>query len=71
MDPGKEFDRLVKEHGGKLIRQRKHRVYKFPSGVVFVCASTPSDRRADDNILCHLKRVLKSVVVKSPMEGSK
>ena len=50
--------RLIAEHGGILVRQRKHHVYRFPSGKVFVVPNTPSDVRAWHSSLATLKRVL-------------
>lgn len=46
-----------------LIRSRKHLIYRHrKSGRIYVCASTPSDkRRSAQNQLHILRRVLKSV----------
>lgn len=49
---------LIQEHSGALQRSTKHLVWKFPSGAVFVQASTPSDQRACLNNLRDLRRVL-------------
>lgn len=49
---------LIKEHGGRLERQRKHLVYKFPAGQTYVRAQTPSDRRGVLNDLTYLRRLL-------------
>lgn len=58
MDPKAEVERLLKEHGAKLDRKRKHCVWKFPDGRIWVCAATPSDKRAMDNQLCDLRKLL-------------
>lgn len=50
--------RLIAEHGGTLVRQRKHHIYRFPSGKVFVVPNTPSDIRAWHHSMATLKRVL-------------
>ena len=41
--------------GATLKRDKKHRVYALPNGSTFVLASTPSDKRAEDNALSDLK----------------
>ncbi len=66
MNPEIEIDRLIKEHNGVLVRQRKHQVWSFPDGKQVVLASTPSDRRAASNKLSVLRRVLGVKVEKSP-----
>lgn len=57
-DPKIKLDSLIEEHGGVLVRQRKHKVYRFPNGSTFVVASTPECPLAYDNALSHLKRLL-------------
>jgi hypothetical protein len=49
---------LIDEHKGRLVRQKKHRIYRFPTGLVFTTASTPSDARTWLNSLADLKRLL-------------
>jgi len=49
---------LIKAHGGELVRQRKHHIYRFPSGKNFVVPNTPSDRRAWHHALATLRRLL-------------
>jgi len=49
---------LIAEHGGTLVRQRKHHIYRFPSGKVFVVPNTPSDIRAWHHSMATLKRLL-------------
>ena len=57
-DPQATLERLIEKHGGKLIRQKKHKVFRFPNGVVFTTGSTPEDPRAYDNATAELKRLL-------------
>lgn len=56
--PDGELKRLLDDHGFVLQRQIKHMVYKNPEGVIYVCASSPSDRWAYANAVAGLKRVL-------------
>ena len=53
-----EIARIIKEHGGVLKRQNKHKFWKFPSGETFTRSTTPSDIHAEDNALRDLKRIL-------------
>lgn len=57
-DPKTTLESLIAEHGGTLVRQKKHKVYRFPNGTTFVVASTPECPLAYDNALSHLKRIL-------------
>jgi hypothetical protein len=36
-----ESERLAKEYGGVLERTKKHRVWRFPDGRIFVMPRTP------------------------------
>ena len=58
MNPEAEVSRLIKQHGGVLVRTKRHKVWKFPDGRVFTTAATPSDYRAYANQLTDLKRTL-------------
>lgn len=49
---------LVESHGFKLQRQKNHYVFKHPSGKVFVCGKTLSDKRALMNIRKEVVRIL-------------
>ena len=49
---------LIVQHGGVLRRKKKHEVWQFPNGRVFVRAATPSDHRADANNLSDLRKIL-------------
>lgn len=57
-DPQVQHEKLLREHGFKLIRQSKHLVYQNPDGKVLVTSATPSDRYAWKNALGTLKRVV-------------
>ncbi len=51
-------ERLIRQHGGELIRQRRHQIWRFPDGWQFVRAGTPSDHRALYNQLADVRRLL-------------
>lgn len=57
-NPKLAMESLIEENGGKLIRQKKHKVYQFPNGSTFIVAKTPDCPFAYDNALAHLKRLL-------------
>lgn len=50
-----EVKRLLKEHGAVLERKKKHRVYRFPSGRIWVTPSTPSGAFNWKNTLAELR----------------
>jgi predicted RNA binding protein YcfA (HicA-like mRNA interferase family) len=54
----KEIIAMVQRQGFVLRRQRKHLVFKHPSGKVFVCGKTLSDRKALLNIQKEITRLL-------------
>jgi predicted RNA binding protein YcfA (HicA-like mRNA interferase family) len=56
----KEIVSMVEKQGFALQRQKKHYVFKHPSGKVFVCGKTVSDKRAMKNIEKEVKRLLAS-----------
>ncbi len=58
MNARDQVNEYLREYGAVLQRKRKHEVWKFPDGKVFVRAATPSDSRADDNNLSDLKKLL-------------
>lgn len=59
MNDRKQVEELIREHGGGLVRSRKHRVYRFPDGRIFTISSTPSDTaRAEKNNLAELRNFL-------------
>ncbi|MGA8489392.1 MAG: hypothetical protein WB711_03155 [Terriglobales bacterium] len=59
MNPQDQLMELLEQHKFDLVRQRKHRIYRNPDGLVFVTASTPSDRRSPHNALADLRRILR------------
>lgn len=58
MDARVEVERLLKVHGGVLIRHKKHRIWKLSSGKKWTTPSTPSDRNAWQNNLGELRLML-------------
>jgi hypothetical protein len=54
----KALQQLIEQNGGKLVRSKNHLVYKFPSGLIFTTAVTPSCSRSYDNTIADLKRLL-------------
>lgn len=53
-----EIKKLCETHGFKLMREKKHFIWKHPSGVVLTTAKSASDRRALTNIDRRIKRLL-------------
>jgi len=53
-----DVKKLCESHGFKLMREKKHFIWKHPSGVVLTTARSPSDRRALTNIDRRIKRLL-------------
>jgi hypothetical protein len=58
MNAEQQIAMLLAAHNFVLDRSHKHRVYRDPAGQIFVMARTPSDRRAFDNALGNLRRLL-------------
>jgi hypothetical protein len=58
MNGESKFFSLVSAQGGHEIRQKNHRVFRFPNGVQVVVAKTPSDYRSWDNAHAKLRREL-------------
>lgn len=58
MDARAEVERLLKEYGGILIRHKKHRIWKLPSGKKWTTPSTPSDTCSWQNNLGELRLML-------------
>ena len=58
-DVYKKLTALKAEHGFVLVRATRHQIWKSRSGVVWVCASTPSDYRVAGNQLTSLKRAIR------------
>ena len=59
MNPQDRLMDLLLEHNFDLVRHRKHKIYRNPDGLTFVTSSTPSDRRAPQNAISALKRILR------------
>ena len=59
MSEQEQVQAILSEHGATLVRSKKHLVYRFPDGKVFVASSTPSDSyRHYKNQLRDLHRIL-------------
>lgn len=58
MDGKHKFFCLVAQHGGKEVRWKNHRVFRFPCGVQFVISKTPSDHRSWEIAHSKLRRLL-------------
>jgi hypothetical protein len=56
-----QLTRLLDASGATLARQRKHHVWKLPSGQNLVIAATPSDWRQSRKALADLRRLLVTV----------
>lgn len=52
------LDTTLHDHGFRLVRQRKHRIYKDEAGRVWIVPATPSDSHALRNNLADLKNFL-------------
>jgi hypothetical protein len=53
------LQQLLRSSGFRLLRQRKHLVWRHPSGRNFITAKTPSDRFAENNVRAELRRFLR------------
>ena len=53
-----KHDALLRQHKFVLVREDKHKVYRNPEGKVYVTSATPSDWRAEFNMLKSLKRCI-------------
>lgn len=53
-----KHDALLRQHKFVLVRDDKHKVYRNPEGKVYVTSATPSDWRAEFNMLKSLKRCI-------------
>ena len=49
---------LIDQHGGVLVRHRKHPIYRFPGGVIFVVPATPRCPHAYANAVATLRKLL-------------
>ena len=53
-----KHDALLRQHKFVLVREDKHKVYRNPEGKVYAASATPSDWRAEFNMLKSLKRCI-------------
>jgi hypothetical protein len=54
----RDVEALIKQHGGRLVRSKRHFVYKFPDGRCFTLACSPSDVNAELHNMAKLRRFL-------------
>lgn len=54
----KEVMKLASSYGFKLLRSRKHMIFKHESGARLVTGASISDRRALKNIESNIKKLL-------------
>jgi hypothetical protein len=54
----RELHGMLKDAGAVLERQRKHQVWRLPSGRIFVCSNSPGDHRWSENAIAVLRKVL-------------
>lgn len=71
MEKKNEIHKLLQVNNAKLIRSKKHEVWKLPNGKKFTRSKTPSDHRASDQSLCELRKVLEIKSVSSIGERRK
>jgi hypothetical protein len=60
MDPHEQVEQLLKRNGAKLLRTKKHHVYKLANGQRWTVPHTPSDTRSWQNCLSDLRSLLNS-----------
>jgi hypothetical protein len=58
MSPQHEVFTILNDAGAVLVRQRKHKIFRFQDGRIWVIPSTPGDSRAWRNNLAGLRRHL-------------
>jgi hypothetical protein len=58
MSPQHEVFTILNNVGAVLVRQRKHKIFRFPSGLIWVVPCSPSDSRAWMNNLASRRRHL-------------
>jgi hypothetical protein len=63
---------ILQEAGAVLVRQRKHKIFRFQDGLIWVLPKTPSDTRAWKNNLAGLRRRLgmRKVDIACPEQNS-
>lgn len=58
MNRDTEFRRHMQSIGAVLVRETGHRIYRLPTGQLFVTGKTVSDQRAYKNAMSTLRRLL-------------
>jgi len=56
-EPKDEVLSILKQCHAKLVRTKRHRVWRFPDGRIFTQSSSPSDVNADRQQLRDLRRM--------------
>jgi predicted RNA binding protein YcfA (HicA-like mRNA interferase family) len=56
----KKIISIAKKYGFRLIRRKKHFVFRNDNGIQLVTAASPSDHRAAKNIEAVIKKLLKN-----------
>lgn len=51
------LERALAEAGARLVRDRKHLVYRLPNGRIYVTSKTPGDHRGEENALRELRKL--------------
>lgn len=59
MDAKEEVFRVLRGHRARLIRHKKHHIYRLPNGKIFVTGITRTGARNWHNRLAQLRRLLK------------
>lgn len=57
----KQAHRLLEASGAFIARERKHRIWKLPSGRILVEAITPGDGRACKNFLATVRKAVQQL----------
>lgn len=57
---GTELGDKLKECNAELVRSKRHLIYRLPNGATLVVSKSPSDKRAMQNVLKELARLLEN-----------
>lgn len=57
-DNRRELFALVKRYGFVLHREKKHYIFKHPSGAMLTCSKSSLDRHRLANVEANIKRIL-------------
>src|SRR5689334_6274746 len=68
-DKSKRIEAELQRRGFKLVRERKHLVYRDGAGHTFTRSKTPSDARASENQLSTLRRAVSDVSESTPVDA--